>query len=237
MTKNVPTQRCGRLGSALTSLCALLSPMRALSASALVAAAMLVLGGQSAHAQDAPGTASDAMLDPGAQSAPAQEVPDAASESLNRSASVATAATSALGPWEWIFPVYDPNPSGGPSGRYTFAFFIYLGAGGVSEMIYQIDHVYYPDWLHMRHDRSTWNWNVNARWSVVGSELVFSGSGWRTDISNWNPAGYHRYPIGGTYRFPFRWLPGPKLLLTTPASWGLDRIPHWGSRTIVLSRP
>jgi hypothetical protein len=50
ITKNILTRRSGRLSSALSSL-ALLSPMRALSASALVATTMLALAGQSAHGE------------------------------------------------------------------------------------------------------------------------------------------------------------------------------------------
>ena len=196
-------QRCGRLKSAFACLCALLNPMRAMLASAIVTAAMLALDGQTAHAQEVPARPADAA------------------------AALGTHVPVPLigGRWAWgiSYPLSGENPyTGEPNGilyRVQFTF----NANGYGTAIWGIRQITYEGGLQSTVEDDIWFYS-NVKWTFNGTKLTAVGSGWYTRTNSTNPAMNTRRPISDTYYFPFWQVVGsasnPTLDLQEPFKFG-----------------
>jgi hypothetical protein len=191
ITKNILTRRSGRLSSALSSL-ALLSPMRALSASALVATTMLALAGQSAHGEEAQAddiASSGAALSERVATAQSLGIPDVDklclppdSKSIPNSADAMT-RTSAV--WEGVYFAHLKDivdlTTPGPNGYNTeeWRYILVLRAGGVAQFTAQIFYNYYPGsgkQNSLRYFSDVWGPRQTATWTDRGGQLWITGS-------------------------------------------------------------
>lgn len=186
ITKNTPTQRCGRLGDALHSLCALLSPKRVLSASALAVTIMLALDGQTAQAQVAPG---------GPVAAAAESA--AAIGSL-----VPLPLIGGRFVW-WIgYPLSGSNPYTGEPNGILYQVQFTFNSNGSGTAIWGIRQITYEGGLQSTVQNDIWFY-TNVKWTFKGTQLTAAGTGWYTRTNSTNPALNIRRPISSTYVFPF----------------------------------
>jgi hypothetical protein len=186
ITKNFPPQRCGRLGSALASLCALSSPMRGLSASAVVTAAMLALGGQTVQAQEVP----------------AGPVAAAAESAAAIGSHVPLPLIGGRFVW-WIgYPLSGDNPYTGEPNGILYQVQFTFNSNGSGTAIWGIRQITYEGGLQSTVQTDIWFY-TNVKWTFNGTQLTAAGSGWYTRTNSTNPAMNTRRPISNTYHFPF----------------------------------
>ena len=222
ITKNFPPQRCGRLGSALASLGALLSPMRALSASALVAAAMLGPGGQSAQGQETQTRASGEVISADSFASASLGMPDLDTpwlppdaHSMSHLAQAATRSASAA--WEGVYFAHKKDltlDGGGPNGPNTieWRYTLVLRAGGVSQFTAQIFYSYWKPGFgsqnRLRYFYDVWGPNQTATWSDLGGHFSITGAVAEGLQDSGNPAlNYQRSLPRQTVSFtPVRWV-------------------------------
>ena len=247
ITKNILTQRSGRLGSALSSLCALLSPMRALSASALVATTMLALDAKSAHGQEAQAQdIASSEANPSEPGATAKDLgipdidtlclpPDA--KSIPKSADAITRTSAA---WEGVYFAHLKDivdlTTPGPNGYNTeeWRYFLVLRAGGVAQFTTQIFYNYYPGFgtqNALRYFYAVWGPRQTAIWTDRGGQLSITGPLVEGLQDTGNPAlNYQRRIPRGTVSFILRWLGSDfKRLQLTGVTRGIPFPPQEGN--------
>ena len=214
ITKNTLTQHCGRLGSALAPLCTLLSPMRILSASVVVATALCTLSGQPAQAQAAPPLPSSELASSDPVGAPAASELRQLGESIARGESsalsqkaegVSRSATFANTPWGAYYVHFkDLAGGGGPNGPNTnqWTYILALRSNGTAELYGEEDTSQYPGYGTTNCvSRGITNIgpNLTATWRAKGSTLWISGPGYNWQDDSCDP-GWHIYQP-----FPNKW--------------------------------
>jgi hypothetical protein len=203
-TTNVLTQRGWRIGSARISLRNLLSPMRALSASALVATTMLVMGGQSAHGQEASASASSEAVptDPAATAGPGTpgwSPTGVNGESTTNAAEAVTPRARAA--WEGVYFAHKKDivdlTTPGPNGYNTkeWRYWLILRAGGIAEFDAVVYYSYYPGFGTQNHLEVFWDlWGPRqtGTWTDRGGQVSITGVVDEGRVDNGNPArNYH----------------------------------------------
>ena len=191
ITKNVPAQRCGRLGSALSPLCTLLSPLRVLSPSVVVATALFTLSGQPAQAQSAPALPSSELVSSNPEGAPPASELRELGESIAREESLALSqkaegvsrsANFPNTPWG-VYAVHFKDlalSGGGPNGPDTnqWTYILALKSNGNAELYGEEDMSKYPGFGTTNCvSRGITNIgpNLTATWRVNGSTLRIGG--------------------------------------------------------------